>query len=249
MESLIRHGEITITSLPPEALWTIFLAINDPRKVFTQLPRVCKKFYQTIKSRSVPILAHVDLISEDEEDASNAALIQVPEPAKLLTEFKPVKILTQLASMYPDLNREVAGPSWAPGNSTNTSPGRPRKVHTSTSASDSENPNSHTLWNKRVSDGNVIYVGAERHIRIHMGAIPEAAEALVGYVRELLKQNGVTARRSSAPETTKRIPVQVIFGTVQIKGRRGHTSSDVIGTFLNAMRPLVKQLISLRSEV
>ncbi|KAJ3403987.1 hypothetical protein HDV05_007414, partial [Chytridiales sp. JEL 0842] len=74
----------------------------------------------------------------------------------------------------------------------------------------------------------IVKVGIERSIKLHVSAIPGNPHTLVDYLGELMKR-GV---RKDGGE------VRVVFGEVQVKGRRGATSEGVLGGFLGALKPL-----------
>ncbi|KAJ3217801.1 hypothetical protein HDU67_007218 [Dinochytrium kinnereticum] len=181
-----------IKRLPPETLWRIFLSTNSPKQVFTQLPMVCKNFNSIIQSRSVPILANINLISEDDEEATSA-LLQSPDPGRLFNGFLPVQCPS------------VAPPIASMG----------EKAH-------------YNRWNEE--ETCVVHAAGERLLRVHMNAITERPESLVEYVRELL--------RRGATGTSSKRPIRIIFGTVQVSGRRGGISAEVLCSFMKALRPL-----------
>ncbi|KAI9353860.1 hypothetical protein BDR26DRAFT_849364 [Obelidium mucronatum] len=190
-----------LITLPPETLFKIFLQTNSPKCILTIIPRVCKTFAGVLSQRSNPILANVEIISEEEEDGANGsvvALIQSPERPSLLPHFKRVRVVGAGATRN--------------NNSQSTSTIR---------ENDADNLNS-----------SVVYVGIERSIKVHVGAIPDRPETLVQYISDLLRR-GI----SSQAGFFKR-PIRVLFGTVQVAGRRGNTSAQLLGRFLCAMKPV-----------
>ncbi|KAJ3103236.1 hypothetical protein HDU97_010300 [Phlyctochytrium planicorne] len=76
---------------------------------------------------------------------------------------------------------------------------------------------------------SLVHIAGERLLRVHMNAITENPQALVEYLRELL-------RRGASGTGSKR-PVRIIFGTVQV-GRRGAIPPEIVGSFLQAVKPL-----------
>ncbi|KAJ3027999.1 UNVERIFIED_CONTAM: hypothetical protein HDU68_002681 [Siphonaria sp. JEL0065] len=189
-----------LITLPPETLFKIFLQTNSPKCILTVIPRVCKTFAAVLSHRSNPILANVEIISEEEEDGANGsivALIQSPERPTLLSHFKRVRVVGASSATCHD---SVGGTSIR------------ERV-------DSEN-------------SSVVYVGIERSIKVHVGAIPDSPETLVNYIAELLR------RGISAPTGFSKRHVRVLFGTVQVAGRRGNTSAKLLGRFLREMKPV-----------
>jgi hypothetical protein len=79
--------------------------------------------------------------------------------------------------------------------------------------------------------GEVIAAG-ERFIKVQMAAVPERPETLVEYIKELMRR-GATGLSSSY-----RRSVKVVFGIVQVKGRRGNTPVHLLTGFMGAMKPL-----------
>ncbi|KAJ3288313.1 hypothetical protein HDU79_004959 [Rhizoclosmatium sp. JEL0117] len=188
-----------LIQLPPETLFKIFLHTNSPKCLLTVIPRVCKTFAEVLTHRSIPILANVEIISEEDEDGANGnvvALIQSPERATLLPVFKRVRVVGS-------------------GGTTQSTP-------------------SHSVSRDRGSDNSsIVYVGIERSIKVHVGAIPDHPETLVHYIAELLRR-GISSQQTGY---CKR-PVRVLFGTVQVAGRRGNTSAHLLGKFLREMKPV-----------
>ncbi|KAJ3076620.1 hypothetical protein HDU98_001629 [Podochytrium sp. JEL0797] len=86
---------LNLVQLPPETLFKIFLHIDSPKCVLTVIPRVCKTLASVLSNRSNPILANVEIISEEEDaNTSNVvALVQSPEAPTLLQLFKRVRVV------------------------------------------------------------------------------------------------------------------------------------------------------------
>ncbi|KAI9364012.1 hypothetical protein DFJ73DRAFT_481034 [Zopfochytrium polystomum] len=212
-----------LTALPVEALWRVFLATNSPKLVFNLLPRVCRRFHQTVRSFSVPMLANVDLLSEDEEDGggANTPLLHTLEPARLLRAFRAVRV-------HPGCVDLADGEAAAGGRRGTTPPALSSLLLPSspTSSPLSSSPLSGTPS----PDLPLMHVAAERHIRVHISAIPDNPETLVEYVKQLLKRNAFGSHVKT--------PVRVVIGTVQVKGRRGNASADTVGSFLRSLRPI-----------
>ncbi|KAJ3296196.1 hypothetical protein HDU76_006750 [Blyttiomyces sp. JEL0837] len=220
-----------LTHLPPEALWKIFLFTDSPKQVFTQLPRICRRFHDTIKARSIPMMADVELISDEDEDSSSAALLQTPEPARLLPTFRKVRVTEPSASEFPLLSPEHSKLKLEESTSfgfaatgTESSSGLVIMAGRSSSASRCNSGDDDE------GEGSLIYVAAERLIKIHIRAIPEKPQTLVEYMKDLLK-------RGTTGGTSKR-QMRIVIGTVQMKGRRGNTCAELMGSFLRALHPL-----------
>ncbi|KAJ3280257.1 hypothetical protein HK104_000786, partial [Borealophlyctis nickersoniae] len=76
----------------------------------------------------------------------------------------------------------------------------------------------------------LVYIGAEREIKINMGAVPARPATLVDYITELLRRGGAAGGGARH--------VRVVFGRVQVQGKRGSCPADLLGAFLGVMSPL-----------
>ncbi|KAJ3047259.1 hypothetical protein HK097_011703 [Rhizophlyctis rosea] len=203
-----------ITALPAETLYRIFLELDSPQLLCKTLPRACRTFQQVIHSRAITISANVDLRSEeDDELGACSALIQPPGPLKLLNRFRKtvVPLPPSPEASAVDNADEILTPISA----------TPFPIIELPTVDNEHKPR------------RVIHIAAEREIRVHLAAITDNPESLVNYLTDLLRQ-GVHSLGSAKGHRN----VKVVFGTVEIKGRRGRCSADLLGALLGAMRPL-----------
>ncbi|KAI8825445.1 hypothetical protein BJ741DRAFT_714710 [Chytriomyces cf. hyalinus JEL632] len=214
-----------ITQLPTETLFKIFLLTNSPKCAFSIIPRVCKAFSTVVSHRSIPLLANVEIISEEEEDGSNGSpvtLIQNPERTIILPTFRRVRVVGTVAPpppLTPASLLKVEGypsPDWTIHSSSSS------LYTTSSTVSDSNG----------TANSSVVYVGVERTLKVHVCAIPEDPDTLVRYIQELMAR-GVCSKFGHLDRA-----VRVLFGTVQVAGRRRNTSPAVLGGFLRALKPV-----------
>ncbi|KAJ3194378.1 hypothetical protein HK101_002851 [Irineochytrium annulatum] len=231
-----------LEGLPSETLWRIFVLTDSPRLVYTVLPRVSRKFNAAVRACCVVIQANVDLISEEEEEGASAALLQTPDPPRLLKSFRHVVVpsvapptLSPLASPCQStptkpspLGLNPAGTGYAPATPVSTP-----TLYLSTPVGVSSS-GGHPGNGRSDDEVSVIHVAGERLIKVHMNAIPlDNPTILVDYVRELLRRGAAGSGKRS---------VKIVFGTVQVKGRRGTIAPEVLGGFISAIKPLNIQL-------
>ncbi|KAJ3028425.1 hypothetical protein HDV00_010390 [Rhizophlyctis rosea] len=217
-----RPRTTTILTLPAETLWRIFTTLDSPKYICKTLPHTCRTFKQIINSRSITIQANVELRSEeDEELGAYSALIQPPGPPKLLDRFRRTVVPQQPPAV--ESHEGGSGLEYTPV--TPTSPSKEIVPHTHTPDSTIPSPTR-----------RIVHIVAERDIRVHLGAITDNPHSLVNYLTDLVKC-GLDPIGLGSSGGIKR-NIRVVFGTVEVKGRRGRCPAELLGEFLGAMRPL-----------
>lgn len=173
-----------IRDLPLEALWKVFLAVDSPYQVYKVFPLVSRHFRDAVLLKSPVVQAQVEVLCDESE--TNGTLLQPLEIAKLLPTFR--KIVVPVNNIF----------------SANDSPLSPEKAQlvkiNSPQGVGSISPS--TVMLQSVSDDlfsgvalveqqQMQYVGLERKIQISVGAIPDAPETLVHYLKELLGKGNI----------------------------------------------------------
>ncbi len=188
-----------IQDLPIEALWKVFIAVDSPFQVYKVFPLVSRKFREAVMMKSPVVQAQVEILCDESE--TNGTLLQPLESAKLLPTFR--KMFVPIHSIFGE----------SPASQQNS----PSKSFTLTTASGlsvmDEGSGSSSIISKSVSNDlfngvssvehqQLQYVGLERKIQISVGAIPDAPETLVHYLKELLGKGNIQKQSNSAPHSS-----------------------------------------------